>query len=310
MKTITEDLRDYLALRRGLGYKLHDAGSLLADFAKFLRRERASFITTDLALRWAKLAPSGQGPQWGRRLGVVRVFARHRSASDPRTEVPPDRVFPSAPPRKPPYIFSPEETRQLLRAAGNLYRGSMLRSHTYQTLFGLLAVTGMRSGEARRLHRDDVDLAGAVLTVRESKFGKSRLVPFRPSTVKALRRYAERRDRLNASPGGPQFFLSESGRPVGKQVLLKAFREARMILRPERVRDRRPPRMHDLRHTFAVRTVLRWYRAGLDVESRLPVLSTYLGHVHAWQTYWYLSAVPELMQIAGRRLERFLGDRS
>jgi integrase len=269
----------------------------------FLERQAASHITTQLALRWAQ-QPAGTLPaHWATRLRMVRLFAKHWSATDPRTEIPPLGLLPHRYRRKPPHIYTDDEVDRLIRAAKGLHTSRGLRAPTYSTLLALLVVTGMRAGEVVNLDRDDVDLAGGVLTIRRTKFGKSRLIPVHPSTQRALRLYADRRDRIYPRPATPSFFLSEQGRRLTWWILRWTFVKLSHQCGVRADGDRRGPRLHDFRHTFAVRTILGWYRAGANVEQRIPELSTYLGHVHATDTYWYLSAVPELLALAAARLE-------
>jgi integrase len=297
-------LEEYLALRRALGFKLVLSGRLLHRFIDFAEREGATVITTELALRWATQPADAQPAQWANRLGMVRRFARHRSATDPRTEIPPGDLLVHRFGRVSPYLYADDEVRRLIRAARELPSTLGLRAHTYATLFGLYAVTGMRTNEALRLERDDVDLHEGVLSVRETKFGKSRCVPIHASTQRVLRQYAVRRDALCPHPDSPRFFLSERGTRVTEWSARRTFVKlsCRIGLRAES--DSRGPRLHDFRHRFAVNTLVGWYRAGRDVERHLPQLSTYLGHTHVTDTYWYLTATPELMHLANRRLER------
>jgi integrase len=211
--------------------------------------------------------------------------------------------------RKPPYLYSDDEIASLLKAAAQLPSQTGLRARTYSTLLGLLVATGMRISEVVGLDHDDVDLTGAVLTVRKTKFGKSRLVPVHASTKRALKQYAAQRDQLWSRPMTASFLVSEQGRRLTANVVEKTFVKLSRQVGLRGPSDRRGPRLHDLRHRFAVRTLLRWYRAGVDVQRRLPELSTYLGHVHVTDTYWYLSAVPELMGVVAARLEPRSGGR-
>jgi len=308
MSTLSTAVQNYLSLRRRLGFKLRDEGTLLPDFVSFLERQGASHITTELALQWALLPAGTLQAHWATRLRMVRLFATHWSATDPRTEVPPLGLLPYRYHRKPPHIYTDEEILGLIRAARGLWTTTGLRPDTYFTLLGLLAVTGMRAGEVVSLDRDDVDLVHGVLTIRRTKFGKSRLVPVHPSTQRALRRYADRRDRTYPEPKTPSFFLSEQGRRLTYWIVRWTFVQLSRQCGLRAPGDRRGPRLHDFRHTFAVRTLLGWYRAGANVEQRIPELSTYLGHVHVTDTYWYLSAVPELLTLAAARLENAQGE--
>jgi integrase len=305
MSTIHEALETYLALRRGLGSELLRPGAYLHRFVEFLDREGAGVVTTALALRWA-MAPTDATPAtWAGRLGDVRRFAAWLSATDPRTEVPPHGLLPGRCRRRPPYIYSDAEVARIVREAARLPSLLGLRAHTYSTLFGLLAATGLRIGEALTLDRDDVDLRAGVLAVRRAKFGKSRFVPVHDSTRGALRRYAQKRDLLLPRPACPAFLLSERGIRVTQCSARYNFAVvSRAVgLRPPTRAGRLGlgPRLHDMRHRLAARTMVRWYREGRDVERELPKLSTYLGHVHVADTYWYIEAVPELLRLATER---------
>jgi integrase/recombinase XerD len=306
MSTLRQAAEQYLQLRRDLGYKLRETGRRLEDFVAFAEREGASHVTTDLALRWAQQPAGVQPATWASRLRIVRRFALWLNAADRRTEVPPPGLLPGRYLRKRPYIYSDAEIRDLIRAAGQLASAAGLKGRTYATLFGLLAVTGMRVSEVVALDREDVDLDEGILRIRRTKFGKSRLVAVHDSTRQVLAEYARERDRIVRRPAAPAFFLSEGGdrvtacaarfnfAKVSRQVGLRA---------PTAGRHGRGPRLHDMRHRFAVCTLLEWYRAGIDVEREIPKLATYLGHVHANETYWYIEAVPELLELAARRLE-------
>ncbi|NIR31074.1 MAG: tyrosine-type recombinase/integrase [Gammaproteobacteria bacterium] len=304
MSELQTTLDEYLAVRRVLGVELALAGRLLQRFVDFAQRQGARFITTQLALEWATQPLEAQPAQWANRLGMVRRFAQYCSAIDPRTEVPPSELLPHRFRRPPPYIYSDEEIARLIQAARQLPPLTGLRPHTYSTLFGLYAVTGMRVNEPLRLNRDDVDLAHAVLSVRGTKFGKSRYVPIHPSTQRVLQRYAARRKRLCPNPQSPSFFLSERGTRVTEWSVRWTFVKLSRQIGLRGPSDSRGPRLHDFRHRFAVKTLLTWYRSGVDVERHLPELATYLGHVHVTDTYWYLTATPELLHRAARRLER------
>jgi len=237
------------------------------------------------------------------RLTVVRGFARHLASIDPKTEVPPNGIFPQR--RRPrPYLYSESEIDALLTAALALPPMDALRRWTYHHLFGLIAVTGMRLSEATGLQRSDVDLKEGVLTVRQGKFGKSRLIPLHPTTREALRSYAKRRDHHLGSRCCAHFFVAERGGRLVKQYVHPVFWRLSREIGLRGPGDSSGPRIHDLRHSFAVRSLLDWYRQGANVEQRLPILSTYLGHTCVRDTYWYLSACPDLMQEAVRRLDR------
>jgi integrase len=270
----------------------------------FLQAERAPYITRQLALRWATQPAKAQPATWAGRLGIIRRFAIWHSATEPRTEIPPAGLLPHRYRRKPPHIYSDEEIEKILRGSQQLPSPNGLRARTYTTLFGLLVATGMRVNEALGLDRVDVDLERGILHIRRTKFGKSRYVPVHASTVEALKKYAEVRDRLFPAPLIPAFFISEKGSRITEWIARYTFAKIsqRIGLRASAKGHGRGPRLQDMRHRFAARTLIHWYRAGFDVERELPKLSTYLGHVHVNDTYWYLEAVPELLQLATDRL--------
>jgi len=307
MSTLRDAVKEYLQLRRNLGCKLRCTGSGLRDFADFADRANASYITTELALRWAQQPRHVQPATWTLRLGMVRRLAIWLSASDPRTEVPPAGLLPHRFDRKRPYIYSDEEIDKLVRTAGQLPSPAGLKGRTYSTIFGLLAVTGMRINEALLLDREDVNLEEGVLWIRRTKFGKSRLVPIDDSVRHILADYARQRDRILRRPAAAAFFLSERGCRVtewsARYNFAKVSRQVGLRAPATGCRHGRGPRLHDMRHRFAACTLLRWYRAGIDVEREIPKLATYLGHVHVNETYWYIEAVPELLELATRRLE-------
>jgi integrase/recombinase XerD len=304
VKRLEHALKDYLRVRRSLGFLLREPETSLRQFVAFLQAHRASYITTALALRWATQPTQVQPATWAFRLSMVRRFAIWLSAFEPRTEIPPTGLLPYRYRRTPPYIYGDQEITRLLRRTQHLpsYRG--LRARTFTTLFGLLVATGMRGNEALGLDRSDVDLDRKILYIRRTKFGKSRYIPVHSSTVEALKQYATARDRLFPVPITPAFFISERGTRIPDWVARYTFAKVsqQVGLRPSANGHGRGPRLHDMRHRFAVRTLVRWYRAGIDVERELPKLATYLGHVHLNDTYWYLEAVPELLKLATERL--------
>ena len=304
MNSLEQALKDYLRIRRSLGFLLREPATCLRNFVAFLQAQRASYITAELALRWATQPTKAQPSTWAWRLGMVRRFAIWHSAFEPRTEIPPAGLLPHRYRRKLPHIYSDEEIERLLRRTQQLPSPKGLRARTYTTLFGLLVAAGMRVNEALGLDRQDVDLDRGILYIRRTKFGKSRYVPVHPSTVDALKKYAQARDRLFPAPLTPAFFISERGRRITEWIARYTFAKLsqQLGLRAPAQGHGRGPRLHDMRHRFAARTLVHWYRAGLDVERELPKLATYLGHVHVNDTYWYLEAVPELLQLATERL--------
>ena len=308
MNTLRQAVQEYLTLRRGLGFKLHEAGKDLLSFITFMEQHRASYVTQALALAWAQQPVNAQPAYWAQRLSAVRGFARHRSATDPRTQIPHQGLLPFQPKRARPYLYSDDEIRRLLGAALKLpcrYERAELRPWVYHCLFGLLSVSGLRLGEARSLELQDVDLKAAVLTIRGAKFGKSRLVPLHASTCRVLADYIARRNRHWAErPVSSYLFVSSWGNRLDGGEIHRTFYALSRQTGLRGVADSHGPRLHDMRHRFATNTLVRWYRCDQDPERRLPVLSAYLGHVHIEDTQWYLSASPELMREAMRRLER------
>ena len=307
MKSLRTHLQQYLQLRRRLGFRLYRPGRLLPQFVRFARQQKASFITTKLALRWATQPVHCHPTWWTARLGIVRQFAHYLSAEDARTEIPPHGLLPHRYRRKSPYLYTDQEVHDLIAAAQQLPSPPPLRGPTYATLFGLLAATGMRVGEALGLDRADVDLEQALLTVRHTKGNQPRLVPLHPSTNRALRRYACLRDCLYPRPQSPRFFLSERGTALTYGTVRQWFIKISRQIGLRQPSDRHGPRLHDLRHRFSIRTLVHWYGTGQDVEAHMPELATYLGHRHVNDTYWYVSATPELLQLATRRWQRHQG---
>ena len=311
MNPMGDAIQDYLALRRSLGFKLRDAGLCLSKFAAFLEARGATHITTRLALEWAQQDQCVQLATQAQRLGYVRGFARYHVARDPRTEVPPAGLLPFRPCRARPYLYSNEEIACLLQCALDLPAFGGLRSWKYHCLLGLLSVAGLRLGEAIRLNLEDVNLREGLLTIRGTKFGKSRLVPIHPSTQQVLAQYRARRERFLAGrTASSSFFITSRGNRLDSGDIHRTFYQLSRQIGLRSATASHGPRLHDLRHRFAVHTLLRWYRSGENVERRLPVLSTYLGHVHVADTYWYLSACPELMGQAVARLEQRWGEQS
>ena len=301
MSALAEAASDYLRLRNRLGHELAEYHRLLPRFVAFLDDAGLETVTVAAALGWVTapdVDPSGTVAN--HRMTIARGFARHMAGFDPRTEIPPSGLIGARRGRHEPYIFSIDDIDALM--TGEQHLRTRFASATHETVIGLLAATGMRVGEAIRLDRGDLAQTDATLTIRESKFGKSRLVPLQPSVLAALHRYARLRDEVHRQPTTVSFFVSTRGNRMVYQTIHAVFRNL-CDSAGIGAHAASPPRIHDLRHTFAVRTMLGWYRAGEDVDARLPVLSTYLGHRDPRWTYWYLSATPELLAMAARRLE-------
>lgn len=305
MITLRLLLDDYLTMRRGLGFKLHTDGTGLLAFVSFMEQRQADFITNELALKWAQQPTSVQTTQWARRLSFVRGFARYCSAIDARTQIPPTDAIPWNRVRPSPYFFTDDDIRNLLDAALKLSPEEGLRRWTFHCLFGLLSVTGMRIGEARGLILDDIDLENAVLTIRSSKFGKSRPVPLHASTVEVLADYLQRRQCVVLECASNHVFVDDHGKPLSSEQALDTFQRLSRDIGLDAQGNRLRPHLHDLRHRFALKTLMQWYRDGEDIARRLPVLSAYLGHTEVRDTYWYLSARPELLELAKDRLEQY-----
>ena len=307
MSALAEHVQNYLRVRRALGFKLLGEETLLREFVAFADAAGQDTVTTKPALEWARRPVSGSPNYLSRRLRAVRGFARYLHALDPTCEVPPLELLPASKYRPTPYLYREEEVLALMAAARGLR--PPLRAATFQTLIGLLACTGLRIGEAIRLDRDDVDLEDRVLTVRDSKFGKSREVLLHESTCRELTEYAQLRHRLCPHVTQPSFFITTRGTRPRHPTIHQPFRALLKQAGIEHPSPSRRVRIHDLRHSFAVRTLLGWYRDGGDVAARMPLLSTYMGHVDPAASYWYLSAAPELLALAAERLELASGGR-
>ena len=314
MNTLREAVYEYLRLRRSLGFKLCKTGNGLLDFVTFMEERQAPFITERLALAWAQQPVNVLPTRWAARLTYVRVFARYRKASDPRTEIPSPELLPHKPKRAKPYLYSDEEILNLLQAALYMpyrYKQGVLLPWTYYCLFGLLSVTGLRLAEALNLTVGDVDLDAALLTVRRAKHERSRLVPLHSSTSEILADYiARRRRHWQGRTVSSCLFVSSRGNQHDSRTVQRTFITLSRQIGIRGARDSHGPRLHDLRHRFATITLVNCYRRDEDPERLLPVLSTWLGHVRVAYTYWYLEASPQLMREAMTRLESSWEDRS
>jgi integrase len=311
MNTLREALQEYVTLRRSLGFKLREADRLLTRFVAFMEVRHAPHITTRLALEWVQQAKAVQPAERARRLCFIRGFARHRSATDPLTEVPPWQLCPYRSSRARPYLYSEQEVKDLLAAALRLptaWPSTPLRPRVFHCLLGLLSVTGLRISEALDLKLEDVDPDQGVLTIRSAKFGRSRLVPLHPTTRTVLVDYLQRRRQFLGPRRSDFVFVSNRGTRLDGGRVHRAFYTLSRQTGLRALGSRNGPRLHDFRHRFAVQVLTRWYESGEDPARRLPELSTYLGHIYVAGTYWYLSNSPELMAQAMRRLERRWGE--
>jgi integrase len=299
-------VEEYLSHRRKFGFRLQREGEKLLDFARYADQiGHHGPITGELVVQWAKLPKEAAHNYLVRRFDLVRRFAKYRAAFDPDTEIPAKGLVGPSYRRPMPYIYSDEEISRLLKAASELPPKKGLRPHTYVTLFGLLASTGLRISEALALRRDDVDLKGGILTIKKTKFKKSRIVPVHSSTADYLQSYAKRQIRFLPFSGSNAFFLTDNGTPLNYKTCSSTFLWLRKKLGWPTARDLNGPRLHHLRHSFAVRRLIRWYQEGVCLDRKMIALATYLGHVNIANTYWYLTAVPELMNVGGSRFEHF-----
>jgi integrase/recombinase XerD len=303
MSGLHEAVDDYITLRRSLGFKLRDHLWYLHGFASYLEAAGASTVSAELALAWAQLpGPGAHLSYLCQRLSVVRGFARHLKALDPATEVPPADLLQWRECRAVPYIYSDEDVAALMAAAGAL--SPRLRAATYEALVGLLKVTGARVGELINLDQADVDWDQGVLVLRWAKFNKCRELALHPSTVTALKAYSQVRDELCPAPQPASFFVNTLGKRLTYVTVQATFRRLAGSAGLQSRSKSGRPRIHDARHTFACTTLVSWYRAGLDVEAQMPLLSTWMGHTNPDKTFWYISAVPELLALAAQRREQ------
>ncbi len=305
-QTLRNAANDYLALRRSFGYRLKGHDGPLADFVAHLDRAGLHTVTVDAALAWA-VEPAATPLRHAQRLSIARGFATYLQSLDPRCEVPPRGLLPEGRRRVPPHIYTTDEVTELMAQSRRLR--PLLRAATTETVIGLLVVTGMRSGEAVRLNRGDVDLDAGRLRIIATKFNKSREIALHATAVEALEGYGRLRDRRWPRPATVGFFVSGTGRRLSQSSLEQTFAELvrRAGIEPPPGSRARRPRPHDARHSFAVATLVRWHRTGQDVQALLPALSAQLGHVDPSATYWYLTAVPELLALASERAQAARG---
>jgi integrase/recombinase XerC len=298
-KTLSQAVDFYLETRRQFGFALVQTGVELRSLVRYAEQSgHTGPLTSWLAIQWAQEPQRCQPSYWALRLAIARRFAQFWLPYDSRTEIPPPEYFGPLGRRRAVHIYSPDQVGALLKASAQLGRAHSVRAATFRTVVGLLECTGLRIGEALGLSDEDIDWSAEVLTIRHAKGGQTRLVPVQSSTMEALGRYRCLRRKAFGRKAGPRFFVNSQGTPLGYFGVNRAFHQLRRALGW----THRPiPRLHDLRHTFAVRTLLAWYRSGEPLDTKLWTLSTYLGHRHLADTYWYLSAVPELMQLCQQR---------
>jgi len=311
MKTHAEN---YLNERRQLGFGLRNPGYAVISFARYIDALNSQEpLTVESMADWARQdkGNSGKPATWARRLKSLRSFCRYLQQFEPRTEVPDDSIFGRIGQRLAPHIYSEQEIIDLLAAAHNLDSFIPgLRGATYETLFGLIASTGLRVSEAVHLLDTDVDLKCGMLTIRQTKFAKSRQVPMHPSTTKVLRQYRSQRNLSIEVTDETPFFVGTRGQLLGHGLSLRQVSRVFIGLRDHLGWINRGahdgPRIHDLRHTFVVRRVMLWHAQGVDVDQQMLALSTYVGHAMVTNTYWYLTGVPELMAVAAEKFEAFM----
>ncbi len=303
-QSMVEQVNQYIQFKRSCGYKFETQGKELILFAKYAELTgHKGPLTLELAVRWARLPENADRRYWAIRYGHVRRFSQYIILFDPDTEILPKGLLGKSKRRPPPHIYSEGEITALLKAASNLSPKNGLTSRTYVTLFGLLLSTGLRISEALNLSCETVDLKTGILTIKDTKFRKSRLVPVHPSTLEALRRYMGFKRSYHPKVRSKMFFLNENGTPVNYYGVLYVFIK---LSRKLGLRNAgKKPKIHSMRHSFAVRRMLKWYQEGADLDAKILTLSTYLGHVEIRDTYWYLSAVPELLNIVSERFENF-----
>ncbi len=305
--SMLSQVQDYLDERRRLGFALAISGTQLLNFARFADQAgHRGPLTAQLAMSWAQQGARRATPAtWARRLEIVRPFARHRAQVEPGTEVPGADVFSHKRRRPTPHIYTAAEIADLLAAARRLPPAETLRPLTYETFFGLVAATGLRLSEALRLRCGDLDAGGSMLTVKQTKFCKSRLVPLHPTAAVALAQYLAARQRCAPAAPDEPLFVSPSGGALTKRTVHGVFARLRTELSWAARGTLPAPRIHDLRHSFVCRRVALWHEAGADIDNAMLALSTYVGHAKVSDTYWYLTAVPDLMAVAAKRFEQF-----
>jgi integrase len=307
IEKIRQGVEEYLTIRQSLGFRLDHPKRMLRNFVSFLEQEDSSYISTDLIVKWANLPKNTQLFTRAARFSIIRKFIEYWHNFDSSAEVPPKDLLIYSYRRKPPYIYTDEEVSRLLLACKKLTSKIGLRKHTYQVFFGLIACTGLRRSEVIILDKEHIDFDRSIITIKNSKFNRSRMVPIHSTVLKHLIEYNQHRDQLFPILKTNAFFVSEKGLRLNRSAIRDTFLEISQIIGIRNQSDRCGPRIHDLRHRFAVKTIIKWYKSGINVDQRMPILSTYLGHIDPRYTYWYLSNIPELMNLALSRLSGVLG---
>jgi integrase/recombinase XerD len=306
MNRLFKAVQEYLTMRYQLGYKLKRPTSVLNGFAAYAKQKKVSHITTKIALDYAMQNRNAAPPSWASRFGIIRRFALHMRLLDPLTEVLPLYLLPYSYRRKSPYIYSENDILKILKSCRFL-SNHPLDARTYYTLFGLIAVTGLRPSEALNLEHDSVDMHLGIITIRDSKFRKTRKIPVHKSTIKVLKEYVSHRDHYFRRKVSPYFFVGKRGYGLQASTVRSIFAKICIRAGLRNKGEHVGPRMMDLRHTFAVKTLERCYQDGLNADIVMPILSTYLGHENPINTYWYLSATPKLFGLINARLEKKFG---
>lgn len=302
MKTLKKGIEEYLKNRCNVGFKMQSARKLLLEFALFLKENGATSITVKLALDFATRNPETSRERWAVRLRAIRQFAKYWSTEDLRTEVPPKNALPYSYRRKAPYIYTDDEIKRLIECSESGQPHNRFNQHTYFVLFGLLAVTGMRIREVLNLECNEINFKDRIITITKSKFRKTRYIPIHNSTIEVLKNYSNCRNQHFPNHKIPQFFIDHNGNALKGARVGYIFRKRKIKIGMISQKDRRSQRISDFRHTFAVKTLINWYKKGVNnIDSYIPLLSTYLGHVKPSNTYWYLTAIPELLNIVAAR---------
>lgn len=302
MKSLKHAVEEYINYRCSLGFILTHDKSILNQFVSYMKMKKATYVTREHAIALAKLNQHAARESWAVRLATIRRFAEYWVHMDPRTEIPTQCLGSCTYPRRAPYIYSYDEIRRILEYCEKSSSAYEIERYSYFTWYGLLATTGMRIGEVARLDRNDLNLAEGIITIHNSKFKKSRHVPLHGSTMDALKGYLNYRDHYIPKPKTSRLFIDHLGAALSAWRVRKIFRQLLSEVGIQRTFGGRP-RIMDFRHTMAVNTLIRWHKRRVNMDQYIPLLSTYLGHVHLRHTYWYITATPELQRMVASRLK-------